>query len=417
MSNEEKYVDKTLKLPRFSGKQEDWQIWSEKFLIRAKRKGYKDLLLGKVEIPSDQETSTDARRADELDELRELNELAFEEIEMGMDTDKKTGRVAFDYVRLSKTENNVDGNCKLAWDRLKMKFESKQAPTRLMLRKEFYNKKLSSISEDPDEWITELEDLRLRMQSAGSRMSNMDLVEHILNSLPKEYDIVVKVLENRLNENDDLSVMDIRNELSLEYAKHKFDKQETQKDSALYAGGFKGTCNKCGKIGHKARFCKSGDGSSKDKDWKKKIECYKCHKKGHFAKECRSTKTDEKANKTTDKKSKKKGKKKKKRDDSDDESDSSDSEMSLIIKDETISLATNGSEIWIGDSGASGHMVNSDENLYDWEEINEEITIANDDSIRATKIGKLMVESTSNGQKQVLVLDQVRYVLEYSIKM
>ena len=82
MTSEEKYMDKTLKLPRFSGKQEDWQIWSERFLIRAKRKGYKDLLTGKVKIPSDNETSTDTRIADELDELRELNELAFKEIEM-----------------------------------------------------------------------------------------------------------------------------------------------------------------------------------------------------------------------------------------------------------------------------------------------------------------------------------------------
>ena len=324
-----------------------------------------------------------------------------------MDTDKKTGRVAFDYVRLSKTEDNVEGNCKLAWDRLKMKFESKQAPTRLMLRKEFYNKKLNTIEEDPDEWITELEDLRLRMQAAGSSISDLDLIEHILNNLPSEYNIVVKVMENRLNVADDLSIMEVRNELCLEFAKHKFGNTDVKQDSALYAGGFKGTCNKCGKMGHKARFCKSGDNTNKD--WKKKIECYNCHKKGHFAKECRSPKsnTTERANKSTDKKKRKKKKKSRREEDSD--SESSDSEMSLVIRDVAL-IAKGTDDIWIGDSGASGHMVNTDKNMYDCEEINEEITIANDETIRATKIGKLKVELNSKNGKGTLILDQVRYV-------
>ena len=50
--------DKTMKLPLFSGKTEDWPIWSEKFLVRAKRKGYKDLLLGKIDIPKDSDVGT-----------------------------------------------------------------------------------------------------------------------------------------------------------------------------------------------------------------------------------------------------------------------------------------------------------------------------------------------------------------------
>ena len=410
MSNDEKYVDKTLKLPRFSGKQEDWQIWSEKFLIRAKRKGYKDLLLGKVIIPKDDESSTDARTDAEMDAIRELNELAFEEIEMGIDTEKKAGRVAFDYVRMSKTDDYTDGNCKMAWDRLKAKFESKQAPTRLLLRKEFYNKKLNSIEDDPDEWITELEDLRLRMKAAGSRLTDIDLIEHILNSLPKEYDIVVKMLENKLT-NDNLTIMEVRDDLCLEYTKHKYSK-DTKQETALYAGGFKGTCHKCGKMGHKARNCRSSGEqktNQKDPNWKSKIECYKCHKKGHFAKECRSGKQDtsEKAKKATDKSKKKK----KKRKDEDEDDDSSDSEMSLMIKEEFAMKTTDHERsLWIGDSGASGHMVNSDEHLYDVKEIDEEITIANDESLKATKIGKLRVEVMTKKGGMRIVLDQVRYI-------
>ena len=56
MTDKNKYYDKNLRLPLFSGKDDDWPIWSEKFLIRAKRKGYKDLLLGKVAVPKNNKT-------------------------------------------------------------------------------------------------------------------------------------------------------------------------------------------------------------------------------------------------------------------------------------------------------------------------------------------------------------------------
>ena len=51
--SEKLFFDKTLRLPQFSGRNEDWPIWSGKFKIRARRKGYKDLMLGTETIPDD----------------------------------------------------------------------------------------------------------------------------------------------------------------------------------------------------------------------------------------------------------------------------------------------------------------------------------------------------------------------------
>ena len=50
MSGEE---TKTSKLIKFSGEKKDWSIWSEKFLVRARRIGYKDILLGIERVPDD----------------------------------------------------------------------------------------------------------------------------------------------------------------------------------------------------------------------------------------------------------------------------------------------------------------------------------------------------------------------------
>ena len=41
----------SIKVIPFSGKKKDWVTWNEKFMARAKRRGYKDLLLGKADIP------------------------------------------------------------------------------------------------------------------------------------------------------------------------------------------------------------------------------------------------------------------------------------------------------------------------------------------------------------------------------
>ena len=53
---------KRFSVVEFSGKGSDWDPWSEKFLARAKRKGWKDYLLGVKSVPT--KTEVDAASAD-----------------------------------------------------------------------------------------------------------------------------------------------------------------------------------------------------------------------------------------------------------------------------------------------------------------------------------------------------------------
>ena len=62
----------------FSGKCDEWPTWSEKFLAKAKRFGFKDVLLGKVMIPKsteefDEESDDGKKKA----RVIELNEIAY----------------------------------------------------------------------------------------------------------------------------------------------------------------------------------------------------------------------------------------------------------------------------------------------------------------------------------------------------
>ena len=81
------------------------------------------------------------------------------------------GKVAFSLVRASKSMEYPDGNIAVAWMRLKKKYAPTTAPTLAKYHKMFYGAKLRQGS-DPDGFITYLEDLQLKMEEMGSRMSD-----------------------------------------------------------------------------------------------------------------------------------------------------------------------------------------------------------------------------------------------------
>ena len=70
---------KVSKLVKFSGDKKDWLIWSEKFLARARRIDYKDILLGNENVPYDsvQVESLGEEEKKKTIKLRKLNEEAF----------------------------------------------------------------------------------------------------------------------------------------------------------------------------------------------------------------------------------------------------------------------------------------------------------------------------------------------------
>ena len=109
MMSDEK--ERTIRILPFSGKKEHWAVWEEKFLARAKRKGYKDMLLGKDKAPKDSD-NTDT--SPELQALKEANELAFEELILSIDGKTKEGRVAFSLVKGCKNGDHADGSAYLA---------------------------------------------------------------------------------------------------------------------------------------------------------------------------------------------------------------------------------------------------------------------------------------------------------------
>ena len=52
--------------------------------------------------------------------------------------------------------------------------------------------------EDPEVWITNLEDLRLKLEVMGSSMTDNQFMIQVLNSLTSDYELQALLLEKRI---------------------------------------------------------------------------------------------------------------------------------------------------------------------------------------------------------------------------
>ena len=77
--------------------------------------------------------------------------------------------VCFGIVNSSRSEQLPEGDARLAWSNLVSKFEPNTKANLIQMKKEFVQNTLSSISQDPDQWIQSLEIMRRRLQILGIR--------------------------------------------------------------------------------------------------------------------------------------------------------------------------------------------------------------------------------------------------------
>ena len=52
--------EKAIRILTFSGKKDDWMMWSDKFMAKAMMKGYDEVLGGTIIVPEDKTTNLSA---------------------------------------------------------------------------------------------------------------------------------------------------------------------------------------------------------------------------------------------------------------------------------------------------------------------------------------------------------------------
>ena len=414
--------ESSIKVILFSGKKNEYDAWKEKFLARAKRRGIKEYYFKDAkEIPKSSEklsTGTDAGKI----RLQQGNITAYEELILSINTETKEGRVAFRLVKGCKTKDYEDGLASMAWKRLEAKYASKTAPTLVKLMKQFANCRLKDKEHDPDEWITELEELQARIEEMSpiktdEKKLELDLMIHVLNSLPEEYENQVEQLEDKLDKNT-LDLEQIRDKLNLKFERmnqnEDDDDDEDAEDKALIMSQFKGRCHQCGKYGHKKANCNENPNKNKNDNenkgkGKKRFNgnCDFCGKPGHKKANCWLKQAADKANVTTE------------QDETWDVvltvSETVANDVALLNKSEQDKFNKN---TWVCDSGATCHMRNNDDGMFDVKNIDENIVVGSGKTVKATKIGKWRgVVMQKNGEKRNIVLEKVKVVPELWINL
>lgn len=256
----------------FNGSGDQWEPFREQWLAMNSHRGWTGILDGTDVVPTKDEVdavlakSKSTRTPEDKDILRrhEKNVECFNILVISMDASTRQGKLAFHLVITCKKPEYPQGNSKSAFDKLVSKYAPKNTQTELSLRKQLANTRLN-LGEDPDEFMMKIEVLAMdinAMSKSTSDITDHDLMAHVLNNLPSNYDPITDGLERQFNEKK-LTLDILREKLQ---SRHKRLDQIEEEDvdspeTALAAitsfkKRFKGVCWVCGKRGHRSSECK-----------------------------------------------------------------------------------------------------------------------------------------------------------------
>ena len=313
MSTEEKKIS----VIPFSGLREEWDSWNFKFLTKAQVKGYEYLFdeENEVSIPEkgeviDESTEEGKKKA----KIKKDNATAISDLTLSMNSGTRNGMNALMLIKRTKTKDKYPlGNARVAWQKLKERYESKTSANQGNLQDQFYALRCKTY-QSPEAFINQLEDLRNKLEEAGGiPISDQVLVNQVLNHLPPQYSTQVYWLRKQMDKGEGLEVQGIIQELEEAFQANRISrKNSTWDETALvsFGQGYKGKCTFCGHLGHKKSQCrlfhKSGreqnekrrnfggkQKKTKGKAGNKKFSkgtfegtCFYCNKKGHKKVDC-----------------------------------------------------------------------------------------------------------------------------------
>ena len=352
--------DKVMKLSLWHGKEDEWRMWSKKFMGRASHMEYLSIMSGDVKLPTDAEYSAASdEKKKEYDAIKKKNKLGYYELCSCMDDLKSFNLV-----------DEHDGDLFEAWKALKEEFEPTTGEVLVTLLEDYHTMRLENARLDITKYISEMENKRQKLAILGHKINDQSFMVQILATLPKEYILLTSHLTREVSQGT-LGLADLRAELKSVYLRLKKANNWKDDENALFAKGkfkkrFKGNCLTCGKQGHKSAECweKEENKSKRPKNWKKKSPdsedngpgdkkskfsgtCWNCGEQGHRSSNCPKK---ERANKAEE--------------DLAETSEEEEGAMIATVVEETLSdkiyltLDKFENGVWIADTGASSHMTN-----------------------------------------------------------
>ena len=310
---------KAIKVLKFTGKESEWDHWSEKFVALARARGFAGILLG-TEQATNADEDIDRKKTDgsyELTEaerkekkrLRQANGNAYINLQLSCED------LPYDLVSLAKTEELPDGCARDAWERLTSEYDLTEGEDKITLLTMFQQNQLEDVRTNITVWLTSMAIQVNKLKKLNHVLDEEYQITHILASLPREYSSVVEQVKIDRRTSSALITMDeVKKRLKERYLQLKREHGWSEDEMALNVKSgnnqnknikkgskgkyFKGRCNHCGKFGHKKADCwdlknkkeKHQENEKKVQKDKSKVRCFKCGKLGHYANECKNDK-------------------------------------------------------------------------------------------------------------------------------
>ena len=149
-----------------------WPDWQFKMLAYAAKKGHKKAFLEDLEVPSDKSTWSEDNKTD-----HELMEAAWSQLALVVHGH------ALKSVRRIKSEDPKE-----AWDKLREEFEPSEIVDVADLNMTFMKLTLDSPTENPTDWIEQLEENNEKVGAIEEKYFKDDflMITHIFSLLPKD---------------------------------------------------------------------------------------------------------------------------------------------------------------------------------------------------------------------------------------
>jgi hypothetical protein len=92
----------------------------------------------------------------------------------------------------------------------------------------------SQKNQDPEIWITELEDLQMQLEELGSRITDNQFMIHILRDMTLDYNLQIAIMEKSINNKvNPLRIAGIRDNLNLRFESLNMNANEKMKVKLL----------------------------------------------------------------------------------------------------------------------------------------------------------------------------------------